>query len=172
VAATIAVGIVNYLPTCFWPASLLLFFGCTVEFGALLWPSHLPSDPRTLISAGRLALAFVPWVAFTAVRSDTPALSVFDRLWLDFRNRFGFVWAQRLREQFNRSAAHALWPVILRWQGLRLQPLATRPEPATQAEMVETLCALMKRFGPEEEGRQSQGEDRNGEARSQKDVLK
>jgi hypothetical protein len=149
VAATIAVGIINYLPTRLWLASLLLLLGCTVEFVALCWPADLPSDLRHLLSVGRLALAFVPWVAYGAARRATPALSEFDRLWLGFRDRFGFVWAQRLREQFNRSAAHGRWPVILRWQGLRLQPLATRPEPAAQAETVETLRALMRRFGPE-----------------------
>jgi hypothetical protein len=40
-------------------------------------------------------------------------------MWRTFRDRFGFVWAQRLRDQFNRAAANAGWPVHLGWSGLR-----------------------------------------------------
>jgi hypothetical protein len=67
---------------------------------------------------------------------------------LDFRDRFGLVWAQRVREQFNRAAANAGWPVRLYWQGLHLSAGAPLPEPAVQAEVVAALRALLKRFGP------------------------
>ena len=81
--------------------------------------------------------------------NQAPAASEFDGLWLGFRDRFGFVWGQRLREQFNISAKHAGWPTILRWQGLRLLPGQSLPAPETQSEMLTTLQALMKRFGQE-----------------------
>jgi hypothetical protein len=84
------------------------------------------------------------------MRTRRPPRAEFDRLWSDFRDRFGLVWGQRVREQFNRSAANADWPVYLYWQGLRLTSGAALPNEETQTAMVATLRALLKRFGPEE----------------------
>jgi hypothetical protein len=145
IAGTIAVGILNYLPTRLGPASLLLFAGAGLEFAVLL---HALDKPAA--DLGGYLVAFFTWVAGASLGSQPLAASQFDRLWLDFRNRFGFVWAQRLRDQFNRSAANNRWPVVLRWQGLRLLPGTTVPEEPDQEEMLATLRALMKRFGPEE----------------------
>src|SRR5262249_29133988 len=99
---------------------------------------------------GWVAIAFTPWIAYGSLLGNDKARSEFDRLWRDFRNRYGFVWGQRLREQFNRSAANAGWPVVLRWQGLRLQPGTRQAEPTVQTVMIVTLRALLKRFGPED----------------------
>jgi hypothetical protein len=146
VAATIAVGILNYLPTRMAPAALLLLIGCALVFAAMATTAESARSRQHLLEIGWLAVACVPWVAFWSMRSRPRAASEFDRLWLAFRNRFGLVWAQRLREQFNRSAAHAGWPVVLRWQGLRLTRGAGSPDAETQDEMVVALQALMKRF--------------------------
>jgi hypothetical protein len=146
--ATLAVGVLNYLPTRLAPGAVLLGLGSALEVATLSGAPTLP-DPASV----GLALGLAPWAAHGAIRRRPRALSEFDRLWLDFRDRFGLVWGQRLREQFNRSAAHAGWPVVLRWQGLRLVAGATLPEPAVQAVLVETLRALRKRFGPEPNGK-------------------
>jgi hypothetical protein len=151
VAATIAVGILNYLPTRFALASLLLLVGCGLVFRALLQTS---SD-QSRFQFGGLALALTPWSAFLAARRRPSAPAEFDRLWLAFRDRFGFVWGQRLRDQFNRSARHAGWQVILRWQGLRILPGADLPDPAAQEAMLSALWALQKRFGPDGEKEES-----------------
>ena len=71
-------------------------------------------------------------------------------MWLDFRDRFGFVWGQRLRDQFNRAAANAGWPVYLRWRGLRLRAGTELPPDDLQTRIVDTLRAMLKRFGPGE----------------------
>jgi hypothetical protein len=151
VAATLAVGVLNYLPTRFAAVALLLLLGCGLELAALVLIPQWDKQALPYLEIGYLPLASVPWVAFWCVGGDRPAASEFDRLWLDFRNRFGFVWGQRLRDQFNRSAGHAGWPAVLRWQGLRLSPGARLPDQDVQSAMVGTLRALMKRFGPEEE---------------------
>jgi len=140
VACTIAVGILNYLPTRLAPAALLLLCGTGFEFAGLL------AEYGPYRQIGAFLVAFVPWVAYAALRSQPLGASEFDRLWLDFRNRFGFVWAQRIRDQFHRAAAHGGWPVLLRWQGLRLVPGTAVPDESTQDEIVETLRALLKRF--------------------------
>jgi hypothetical protein len=81
-----------------------------------------------------------------------------DRIWLSFRDRYGLVWGQRMREQFNAAATHAGWPVRLHWRGLRMQSGAAVSEARLDKEIVATLRALFKRFdavetedGPEQD---------------------
>jgi hypothetical protein len=93
-------------------------------------------------------VGLAPWAGWFGWRRGYAPASEFDRIWLDFRNRFGLVWGQRVREQFNRAAAHAGWPITLYWQGLLRTPGAAMPDPETQDEIVATLRALLKRFGP------------------------
>jgi hypothetical protein len=145
-AATLAVGILNYLPTRLAAGALLLGLGCALEIVAVLEADNVG---HTAEVRGWLLLGCAPWAAYGAMQTRPAAPSEFDRLWLDFRDRYGFVWAQRLREQFNRSVAHAGWPVILRWQGLRLLPGSRFPEPAIQEALLDTLGALRKRFTAE-----------------------
>jgi hypothetical protein len=148
---TLVVGVLNYLPTRFGPAVLLLGAALGIEFAAVLPPESVPKNWRAALPVGQLLLALSPWVAFVLCRSQSPPASEFDRLWLVFRDRFGLVWGQRLREQFNRAAQNAGWPVYLRWGGLRLHSAATLPAADAQEEILATLRALLKRFGPEEE---------------------
>jgi hypothetical protein len=99
--------------------------------------------------ASGLCLALAPWLGLILLRRASAAgAQDFDTVWLDFRNRFGAVWGLRVREQFNRSAANAGWPVTLQWHGLAVNEGATPP----RNELVEKLRALLKRFGPEESG--------------------
>jgi hypothetical protein len=127
---------------------------------SLIASPHGDQTHRLTLEAGWIALALTPWIAFASLRAIKLPASEFDRIWIDFRNRFGFVWAQRLREQFNRSAANAGWRVVLRWQGIRLLPGSPPPDPSAQTAMLAVLQALLKRFGtdtktpvPEEEGK-------------------
>ena len=47
-----------------------------------------------------------PWMGLLSARGNQG--EDFDAMWRKYRDRFGFVWAQRLREeQFNRSACNA-----------------------------------------------------------------
>lgn len=148
--ATLAVGVINYLPTRLAGAALGFALGCACEIAVLTAPTHVLSVTYLRWPMLHSWPGLVLWSAFGLVRSAAPAPAAFDRLWLDFRNRFGLVWGQRLREQFNNAARHAGWPVVLRWQGLRLTPGAALPAPAVQDELLTTLRALMKRFGPEQ----------------------
>jgi hypothetical protein len=149
-AAPLAVGVLNYLPTSLAPAALALFFGCALQLASLVASAQADPTHGLTLQAGWIALVFTPWIAFASVRAAKPPASEFDRLWVSFRNRFGFVWAQRAREQFNRSAANANWPVVLRWQGIRLLPGSLPPEPPAQTAMLAVLQAILKRFGPED----------------------
>jgi hypothetical protein len=149
-AGTLAVGVLNYLPTRLGPAALLLGAGCALELTAVLPGPGSADTLRHLLPVAGLLLALGPWAAWGQLRWRPPPVAEFDRLWLGFRDRFGMVWAQRVREQFNRSAAHAGWPVVLRWPGLRLTPGSSLPPPEVQEEIVAALKALLKRFGPDD----------------------
>lgn len=133
---TLLVPLVNYLPTRGAVGVVLLASGCGVEILRL----RGGSAPLWL---GSWLLALAPWAAWLGLTRPSPrGNSEFDRLWLAYRDRFGFVWGQRMREQFNRAAHHAGWPVELRWTGLY---------PATESlEYVATLRAVLKRFGQED----------------------
>ena len=146
-ALTVAVGVVNYLPTRLWAEALLLALGCGWEIALLAEPAGLGMPEWC--EPGWLCLAVAPWVAYLNWRRAVPPRTAFDRLWWEFRNRYGLVWGQRVREQFNRAASHAGWPVQLHWLGL-LRFVADEPlDEETQLALFKTLQALLKRFGPE-----------------------
>src|SRR5262249_35044261 len=97
-------------------------------------------------SVGRLMVGLTPWFAYAQMRWQTRVISEFDQIWLRFRDSYGLVWAQRLREQFNQSAKNVNWTVVLRWQGLRLLPGAAPLSLEDRHSMLTNLRALMKRF--------------------------
>jgi hypothetical protein len=146
-AGTLVVGLINYLPTRLGLAALLLSIGSGLVFALQASPALGEKTGHWLEIGGGLCLAASPWVALLTMRRPRVRVDGFDALWLDFRDRFGVVWGQRTREQFNRSAAHAGWPVALSWHGLIVEVGKTPPD---EAALIDTLRALLKRFGPEE----------------------
>ncbi len=135
--ATLAVPLLNYLPTRTGVAVPLVAPAFGLEL-ARLAGADVPEEARL---AGLALLTAAPWAARLALRR--PAAGEFDRLWLGFRDGYGFLWSQRVREQFNRSAASAGWSARLGWSGL--QP------PSAGGEPLATLRALLKRFVTERE---------------------
>jgi hypothetical protein len=143
-AATLAVILLNYLPTRHGPAAALLGVGCAEEIARLAGVQSSVFPPL----AGRVAVSLAPWLALTCVRWPRNPREEVDRIWLAFRDRFGFVWGQRLREQFNRAVANAGWAVSLHWTGLRPAGQGPFPDPAA---VLAALQAVLKRFGPADE---------------------
>jgi hypothetical protein len=131
-----------------WPGALLLATGCGWEVAVLADPGLRDRLPEWL-APGWLFLAAVPWAGYVSWRRAAPPRTAFDRLWWEFRNRYGLVWGQRVREQFNRAAANAGWPVQLHWYGLLHFAGADSVDEEMRLDMFQTLQALLKRFGPE-----------------------
>lgn len=132
--ATIALaGFFNYLPTRNAPSALLLIAG-----QALLLSEYLPLAPWPASAGRRLlglaCLALAPLVASAvAKRAHHITATPEDALWLDFRNAFGALWALRVAERFNASAAQHAWNVWLAWNGLRRTGGAERDEEERRA---------------------------------------
>jgi hypothetical protein len=147
--ATVTVGILNYLPTRLAPAVLLLALACAGEIVVLCAPEVGQVRLAAIDLFAQICLVLTPWAAWGSWRRRTVADNLFDRLWLHFRNRFGLVWGQRVREQFNHSARNNGWPVWLSWQGLRRVGLVTDPDLITQQDLLETLKGLLRRFEEE-----------------------
>jgi hypothetical protein len=141
-AATLTVALGNYLPTRLAPGMLLLAAGCLGEM-LVLFGSEERSNLAPWRQASEVLIGCAPWAAWASLRWRQSVRSEVNCLWLDFRDRFGAVWGLRLREQFNRAAANAGWPVVLDWSGL----IANKP--VSEEELRAVLCALLKRFGPE-----------------------
>jgi hypothetical protein len=139
-AITLGISLLNYLPTRFGAAALLVGLACAAELIALAAPTPLPrgaeNDALALCLLAAPVLALFRWF-------PADQLNELDRTWREFRDRWGVVWAQRVREQFNRSAANAGWPVSLTWQGFASRGAT---EPSLEREMRATLAALLKRF--------------------------
>jgi hypothetical protein len=156
-AATLALGILNYLPTRFAPAALWSGAALALELWAIAAPDSFPDLP---LPWAHLALLLTPQIAWLCsvgpfgrvglfgrvgrvfeahLGSDTR--SDFDPLWLTFRDRYGVLWAQRVREQFNRAAANAGWKCHLTWFGLKCEA-----SEGVREGMTETLHSLLKRF--------------------------
>jgi hypothetical protein len=146
---TVLVGVLNYLPTRLWAAALLVGLGCGWELLSLTEPALVPARYGDSFYPGWLCVALAPWAGLLGWRSRPPPRAAFDGLWLEFRDRFGLVWGQRVREQFNRAAVNAGWPVTLYWQGLVLTPGSAAPDAAAQEAILAALQGLLKRFGPE-----------------------
>jgi hypothetical protein len=128
----LAAGLLNYLPTRQAPAVLVLGTWCGLNMAEI----HI---------LGLVVLpALAPWLALLCAPRRAP--EDFDALWRAHRDRFGFVWAQRLCEQFNRAAENAGWPVTLGWSGIRQSGTGQIPD---RERMLATLYALLTRFRTE-----------------------
>ncbi len=136
---SIAVGLVNYIPTRRGLGATALLAASLIEL------RRIDSDSSQADRAWTLGLAAAaPWLATIPLRLRARRATE-DRAWRDFRDRFGAVWALRLRDQFNRAAEHAGLGVQLSWRGLR-QVEGSAPSPADRAASQELLAALMTRF--------------------------
>jgi hypothetical protein len=144
-AATIGVGIANYLPTRLALGAFALAVGCACQF-VLLSDGTQQWHALDVDVATQAAIALAPLLGFLGWCTRSRASSPFDEMWLDFRDRFGVLWASRVRDQFNRAAVNAALPVQLRWRGLQITTGAAQAEPEIQRAAVAILRGLLMRF--------------------------
>jgi hypothetical protein len=142
VTGTLAVGVINYLPTRFAGPVGLVGVAGAVELLRLI--GRIDPDQVPAIAPWVVPLAL--WLGLAVCRRRWNDISQFDREWLRFRDRYGLFWAQRVREQFNQAVENAGLQVRLTWLGLRRQSATVELSRAEQTAIGETLRALLKRF--------------------------
>lgn len=141
--ATLALGITNYFPTRLGLGAILLALGCAGELWLLLNPATMPAS----WSPWRQGMIWIsPWLAWLGLATPRATPEPLNRLWLDFRDRYGLVWGHRVREQWNSAALHRSFPGHLTWFGWTGKAGETPPSPAQEQEMHQTLAALLHRF--------------------------
>ena len=117
----IVIGLVNRVLTPAWMGGLL--FAC----GQIsLLAKHLPlvgnvpgidRYPCELIGLGLIAAAAV--LSWWLSHRRHPSAEPLDRLWLEFRDLYGVLWALRLAERVNSAAALTKSDLVLRWSGFQ-----------------------------------------------------
>jgi hypothetical protein len=139
----VALSLLVYLPTRFW---LSAFIAAVGQF--LLASSFQPWASQRATAYGIVCLCVAAYVALITARRRHQA-SGFDRLWLDFRDRFGALWAARVLERINAEAAQRRAPLRLGWSGFydsaTGQPLDEIP-PQLRPELRQSFVNLLRRF--------------------------
>ncbi len=149
------VAATNYLPT---RHGVTVLLACLVQWRLL----HIAAPGETTSWYDRplfLLAALLTLLVVTAVRErraarelevarrhqDSPEASYllgWDRVWIDFRNAFGCVWALRVSERINHAARQSDAGIELTWQGFARRPAglqeaaraaAHKASPETQA---------------------------------------
>lgn len=159
----IAVGAVNHFPTRFGLAAGQL----AIAQAVLLWP-HLPlvgssaARPPVWLACGLfLTSALTARYAAGRVRRDShvrlkiPAMPSWSLVWRDFRDWYGTVWAVRVMERINASAAMNVSPLRLGWDGFfwgdstksqEGEPRSDQIAAEQLAAVEQSLRSLLRRF--------------------------
>ncbi len=101
---------------------------------------------------GTLCLTAAGWIADRQAARLTPAgrsVLPFDRVWGDFRELFGIVWAKRIQERFNDDARRRGLKLRLGFQGLEdvsTGKPADNVDPQSLAAAVLSLRWLLQKF--------------------------
>lgn len=88
------------------------------------------------------------WVAVAKAALRPSMATGMDRVWQDFRNSFGTVWAFRLMTRVNEIAQRDQWPWLLTNDGLRLSSLGSpyAGDPADDPRVDQAFRWLLKQF--------------------------
>jgi hypothetical protein len=122
-------------------AMLLIAISCST-FSPLIWFTAEKARMWATALFGAAALAAV-W----AGRAANVSGRSFDRLWLDFRDYFGIVWAKRVQDRINQTAQTERWPARLELHGLTpIGERAGEEKQATDDEIEHAFRWLFRRF--------------------------
>jgi hypothetical protein len=144
----VALTPINLLPTRYWLAALSVATSQIVALSPYLALIHRPLSPEPSwvgLQIGALALVS----GWLTSRRATAAANPFDRLWLDFRDTMGLLWALRVQERLDSAAAQYGWDFEITWNGFRTRtgnaPLDAI-DPAIEPSLRTTFSGLLRRF--------------------------
>ena len=143
----IIMGVINALPTRFCPSALFFASAQLLLLGEYLpgigWQ---PGPGAGLVGIALFVMAIALATVMTPVRRAARPL---DRIWLEFRDRFGVLWSLRVAERINAAAARYEWPVALTWRGFRArngQPPESQLTPQQLRALEQNMNNLLRRF--------------------------
>jgi hypothetical protein len=149
-ALVLLMGAGNYLGTRFVLSALLVAASCL----SVIWPlsefaSRWEAPPSTIHAAATIGISAAAWLGLWQGQRTRPASSIaIERVWNDYRDLFGIVWARRVLDRVNGIARQEGWSVVLHFDGL------SAADPGKRAEMTvdesrrleEVLRWLLRRF--------------------------
>lgn len=144
----ILLGPINYVPTRFALASVLLAAGQIVALSPYLALIHRPLTGAPAVM-GLMFVGSALCIAWLPTRQPSVGASANDRLWRDFQSHFGLLWSLRVQERMNALAVQNKWGSELTWDGFRplgggpgSKELDTAMEPAART----SFKGLLRRF--------------------------
>ena len=149
--ALIALGLLNYLPTRHWRATILVALGQILLLREYLDLPAAESIPINDLVAVLCFLSAAAIIASVRLPSDpnqtfpTSDLSPLTARWFRFRNLYGAFWAMRIFGRMNLSAEQRSWPVRLDWSGFTCSTDA-EPSPEQLTEIERSLDSMLRRF--------------------------
>jgi hypothetical protein len=144
----IAVGLLDALPTRYWLSALLVAAGQLCLVGRYLPLAALSGRTAGAIGGLGLIVAAISLIVAGLPPRRAPGRRE-DRVWLDFRDAFGALWALRVAQRVNASASMSGWNVFLGWNGLRTasgQKNSVVIAPHVERAFDKTLRAVLARF--------------------------
>lgn len=145
IAVVAIMGMGNYVLIPRWSAAVLLY-------GAAVALLLLPMTALVNLSSN-WQLAAYPCAGLCALtgwlssRRPQPLSDPLEQKWADFRDRFGLVWAVRIKERINATAEKERWCTRLEMPGFRsIAGEGLLSELETRARMEHTLRWLLRRF--------------------------
>jgi hypothetical protein len=143
-AIILVMQLCNYLPTPYSASACLTFAGQLCVLAAYL--PLMPECPEWLFSAGVSILSLAVLLAgIVRLRRRKPA-DVWQATWLEFRNRFGVLWALRVCERVNAIAAEQQSALRLSWYGVSPSHAETNDRSAVAPDMSdrEPMCRALR----------------------------
>jgi hypothetical protein len=119
-AGLILLGVLNWLPTRLWATAILVGLGQATLFAPYVGLELVEPPPLLRALAGIwfvFATAIFLWKVRLGPRHGCPGN---DRVWRDFRDQFGALWALRVLERVNASVVMNQWPFRLFWTGFKV----------------------------------------------------
>lgn len=115
----IVMGTGNYFGTKYTGAGLCLGVALLLLFApySSAVPESFPDKTTSREWATGLLAVGVVWAYWKSQSKYVPT-GEYDRLWLDFRDRFGIVWAKRVMDRWNKAAKTGQWNVQLELYGI------------------------------------------------------
>ncbi len=140
----LVMGYGNYLGTRHTLISLMTAAG----LGWLVFQLFQTAQPKeSLIPIGPTALVVTAAVFPLFVKTPTEPAGGFDRLWRDFQEAFGIVWAKRVMDRVNHIARQEQWSARLEMDGVTWNADVTESDRQhTQDLMDHTFRWLFRRF--------------------------